>query len=82
MVAEVNHYVWRAPSEVRPHRFERTDVPVNIGDDGDSHDLPDLTNDMITDRLDSAFLMQPVPVQNTRPQNIRPTRVRYVVLSA
>ncbi len=24
--------------------------------------------------------MQPVPVQNTRPQNIRPTRVRYVVL--
>ena len=51
MVAEVNHYVWRAPSEVRPHRFERTDVPVNIGDDGDSHDLPDLTNDMITDRL-------------------------------
>ena len=42
VVAEVQHYVGRR-ARSRPHRFERTDVPVNIGDDGDSHDLPVLT---------------------------------------
>jgi hypothetical protein len=52
VVAEIDDDVGRATGEVRAHRFEGTDVAVDIGDYGDPHvALLIEPDDMITDRL-------------------------------
>jgi hypothetical protein len=52
VIAEIDHYIRRAPGNILAHRFERTEVPVNVCNNGDPHlALLIEPDDMITDRL-------------------------------
>jgi hypothetical protein len=39
VIAEIHDHIGRALHEIRAHGFERPDVSVNVGENGDSHGL-------------------------------------------